>query len=482
MNLEKTVNEFKKQKILVIGDIMLDNYIFGEINRISPEAPIPIVKYINEISQPGGAANVCQNIESLGGKSVLIGTIGKDVSGEKTLTLLKKLGIKTNHIFTDTSKPTTVKTRIVSSNQQLLRIDQEENYYISTKTENKIIEKIKTVLSQLKPDAVIISDYGKGLLTKKILSTTIKICAKNKIFIGVDPKGNDFSKYKGVNFITPNQSEAEIASNIKIKDATSRAKCLNKIASITKADCVLITKGKDGITYKVNKQKINSLDAITKEVFDVTGAGDTFISNFVLSYLVTKSFDESAEIANKAAAISVTKFGASNITREELISLENKIDNKVLSADKLSEVIKKHKLKGEKIIFTNGCFDLFHFGHLSILSKSKKLGDILVVAINSDISVTKLKGKTRPIVDEINRSALLSSLEFVDYVVIFHEATPLKLIKQIKPNIITKGADYSKSNVVGKKFIEKYGGRIELIPLESGFSTTQIVKKIKNIN
>ncbi len=479
MNIQKITNEFRKQTIVVIGDIMLDNYIFGEIKRISPEAPVPVVKYNKETAFPGGAANVALNLDSLGAKTFIIGTIGKDSSGKKILAQLKKSGINTKYILADPAKTTTVKTRIVSSNQQVLRIDHEETIDINPKIESQIIKSIKSTLKNLRPDAVILSDYRKGILTNKILSETINICNKSKIFIGVDPKGKDFSKYKGVNLITPNQSEAELSTNINIKDEASQIDCINKIVNQTKADCVLITKGKNGISYKEKKQKIKSIEAIQKDVFDVTGAGDTFISSFILTYLSTGSYDKSAEFANKAAAVSVTKFGASKITQAELIAVENKIDSKILTADELSKVIHKQKKSGKKVVFTNGCFDLFHHGHLSILEKSKKLGDILVVAINSDNSVKKLKGKQRPIVNEKNRSALLSSLEFVNYVVVFEENTPLKLIKKIKPDVITKGKDYSKDSVVGGKYIESYGGSVELIPLEKGFSTTGIVKKIK---
>ncbi|MGH7884458.1 MAG: D-glycero-beta-D-manno-heptose-7-phosphate kinase [Thermodesulfobacteriota bacterium] len=482
MNIKDIVSKFKKHKILVVGDIMLDHYIFGKVDRVSPEAPVPVVKHEDELFSPGGAANVMLNLNSMGAKTALIGTVGKDKNGVKLLELIKNVGIRTDGIIVDKLKRTTLKTRIVSSNQQLLRIDREDKEEIDSETKNKVLQTTKNMFNKFNPNAVIISDYNKGLLTREIISTLISECKKQKIFIGIDPKGDDFSRYKGVNLITPNIKEAETASKIKINDESSLLKSINNILKQTKAGCVLITKGKSGISYKIKNKKMKSLPAEVKEVFDVTGAGDTFISAMVLSYLSTKSFDISSNIANKAAGISVTKFGATQITQNDLILSEHKLNNKIVEAKNLSEIIRKHKKTGKKIVFTNGCFDLFHHGHLTLLNKSKSLGDILIVAINSDSTVNRLKGNSRPIVNEKQRAALISSLEFVDYVTVFEEITPLKIIKTIKPDIITKGTDYNLNNVVGKEFVENYGGRVELIQLEKDFSTTSIVKKIKENN
>lgn len=473
------INKFQGKKVLVIGDIMLDHYIFGRVSRISPEAPVPVLNKESESFSPGGAANVSINLKSLGAHTSLIGIVGKDNYGKEILSRLKKSGVNCDHILLNDKKSTTVKSRIVSSSQQILRIDSEDTEYIESFFASGIVNSFKKHLKSFKPHAVIISDYSKGLLTKSVLSSIISECNKSGIFTAADPKGNDFTKYKGVNLITPNITEAEHASGIMIKDDAALLKAVKKIFSATKADCVLITMGSKGLSYKVKKNKLKSVSTDVKEVFDVTGAGDTFISAFVLTYLSTSSYDISAELANRAAGISVTKFGVAHLIPSELLS-DKESETKVTTLDKLSGIILKYKKENKKIVFTNGCFDLFHHGHLSILKKSKQIGDILIVALNKDESVKKLKGDSRPVVKEKERSEIISSLESVDHVLLFSEDTPLKIIKEIKPDYITKGSDYNKQEVVGKEFIESYGGKVVIIPLEKNLSTTKIIEKLKD--
>ncbi|NIP29050.1 MAG: D-glycero-beta-D-manno-heptose-7-phosphate kinase [Candidatus Dadabacteria bacterium] len=482
MNINSITPDFKNKNVMVIGDIMLDQYIFGKSERISPEAPVAIMKYKNESYSLGGAGNVALNIFELGAKPFLIGTIGNDDEGKKIKNIVDQSGLRSSGLFLNKNKPTTVKSRIISTNQQLLRIDKENTKSISKEIEEKIIKYVKKLIKNNRPNALILSDYRKGLLTDNLLKQLISLCKKNKIFIAVDPKGSNFQKYKGANLITPNLKETEVVYGGRIVNDINLNKAISVIKKQTECDCVVVTKGKEGISYKFNNSKIKSLSSNAKEVFDVTGAGDTFISAFTLAYVSSDSWDVAAKIANIAAGLIVTKLGAAQISQDEILN-EISTDlnfKKILSLKELTQELKKHKANGKTVVFTNGCFDLFHQGHLTILKKSKELGDILIVAINSDSSVKKLKGKPRPLTNEKFRANLLSSLDFIDYVTVFSEDTPLKVIKEIKPDILTKGSDYKKEDVVGKEFIESYNGKIVLIPLEKTFSTTNLINSIKN--
>ena len=446
-----------RKKITVIGDVMIDWYLHGESSRISPEAPVPVVNFRESKILLGGAANVANNLKHLEIEPFLIGAVGKDHFGFLLKEHLKEEKIKFN-LLSEKSFQTICKQRIMSSNQQLARVDYEQ-YFHSSKLSNIFNTFVKNIT---KTDLIIVSDYGKGTVfnARKLIQSARKL--KKKILI--DPKGKDFEKYKGANLITPNKSEFEniMGAVDSKKDLQKKAK---KMLEHLNLESLIVTLGSEGmyVLTKSNKKiQEKFLDAYPQEVFDVSGAGDTTISALGSALSEGKDIFSAAEFANLAASISVSKLGTSTVNKYEVDSLE---------ASKSS--------KEEVIVFTNGCFDIIHSGHLDLLKEARNYGDRLIVGLNSDKSISKIKGPERPIIDQSERKKILSALEFVDEVIIFNEKNPLKLIKKLKPSILVKGADYTKEQVVGGEFVESYGGEIKLVKLTKGKSSSKIINKLR---
>ena len=447
-----------KKKITVIGDVMIDWYLHGESSRISPEAPVPVVNFKESKFQLGGAANVANNLKHLEIEPFLIGAIGNDHFGSLLKEHLKAEKIKFN-LLTEKSFQTICKQRLMSSNQQLARIDYEK-YFHGSKLTNIFNTFIKNIA---KTDLIIVSDYGKGTIfnARKLIQSAKKL--KKKILI--DPKGKDFTKYKGANLITPNKSEFEnIMGKVDSKrDLANKAK---KMLEHLNLESLIVTLGSEGmyVLTKSNKKIIGDfINAYPQEVFDVSGAGDTTISALGAALSEGNDIFSAAEFANLAASISVSKLGTSTVSKDEVASLEASKGN-----------------KEQVIVFTNGCFDIIHSGHLDLLKEARSYGDKLIVGLNSDKSISKLKGPDRPIIGQSERKKILSALKFVDEVIIFNEENPLKLIKKLKPSILVKGADYTKEQVVGGEFVESYGGQIKLVKLVKGKSTSNIINKISS--
>ncbi len=447
-----------KKKITVIGDVMIDWYLHGESSRISPEAPVPVVKFKESKFQLGGAANVANNLKHLEIEPFLIGATGNDHFGSLLKEHLKAEKIKFN-LTSEKSFQTICKQRLMSSNQQLARIDYEQ-YFHGSKLTNTFNTFIKNIA---KTDLIIVSDYGKGTIfnARKLIQSAKKL--KKKILI--DPKGKDFAKYKGANLITPNKSEFEnIMGKVGSKrDLANKAK---KMLEHLNLESLIVTLGSEGmyVLKKSNKKIIGDfINAYPQEVFDVSGAGDTTISALGAALSEGNDIFSAAEFANLAASISVSKLGTSTVSIEEVTSLESSKGN-----------------KEQVIVFTNGCFDIIHSGHLDLLKEARSYGDKLIVGLNSDKSISKLKGPERPIIGQSERKKILSALKYVDEVIIFNEENPLKLIKKLKPSILVKGADYTKEQVIGGEFVESYGGQIKLVKLAKGKSTSNIINKISS--
>ena len=445
-----------KKKITVIGDVMIDWYLHGESSRISPEAPVPVVNFKESKFQLGGAANVANNLKHLEIEPFLIGAIGNDHFGSLLKEHLKAEKIKFN-LLSEKSFQTICKQRLMSSNQQLARIDYEQ-YFHASKLSNILNTFTKNIA---KTDLIIVSDYGKGTVSnaRKLIQSARKL--KKKIL--VDPKGEDFTKYKGANLITPNKSEFEnIMGKVgSKKDLENKAK---KMLEHLDLESLIVTLGSEGmyVLTKSNKKIIgNFINAYPQEVFDVSGAGDTTISALGAALSEANDIFSAAEFANLAASISVSKLGTSTVSKDEVTNLAASKSN-----------------KEQVIVFTNGCFDIIHSGHLDLLKEAKSYGDKLIVGLNSDKSVSKLKGPERPIIGQSERKKILSALKFVDEVIIFNEENPLKLIKKLKPSILVKGADYTKEQVVGGEFVESYGGEIKLVKLTKGKSSSKIINKL----
>ncbi|OGC12259.1 hypothetical protein A3K48_07380 [candidate division WOR-1 bacterium RIFOXYA12_FULL_52_29] len=477
-NLKKYIPGFSGKKILIIGDLMLDEHIWSTVSRISPEAPVPIADVKKTTHVPGGCGNVAANIAALGGTPYLIGLIGRDSSGEKLLSALKKLGISTNYVISDDVRPTILKSRIIAASQHVVRVDREDKSVLSPALTQLIVKRLRELIPRV--DAVIISDYEKGLVTKTICQAAVKFARANKKPIAVDPKGSDYGKYAGSTIITPNLREAIVASGIDINSDASLLAAGKIILQKAKSRYALITRGRDGMTLLDNKEA-KTFPAVPREVFDITGAGDAVIATLTLALSAGASLKEATLLSNFAGSVVVGKIGTAPCFREELeeaLAGHEPITKKIKTRQEIGPIAGNLKNEGVKVVFTNGCFDILHLGHVRYLREAKKLGDVLIVGVNSDKSVAALKGPSRPYVSEMERAEILASLEFVDYVIIFSELRPDNLIKAVAPNVHVKGGDYKIDDLPEKKIVESLGGKVVVIPPIKGRSTTNIVAKI----
>ncbi len=481
MNLD-IISKFETCKILVVGDLMIDEYLWGETDRISPEAPVQVVSIKNEDYALGGAGNVINNIVSLGAKVSAAGVIGVGRNGRFLRQKLNELGVDSGGIVQEHDRPTTQKTRIIASSQHVLRIDRETNKAISKSTLEKITQFIEAKIPGV--DVVLISDYGKGLITKPLLSRLMAAAKKYNRITVVDPKGLDFTKYSGASLLTPNKKEAALASGIEIVDESTLVQAGNKILETVRLDKLLITCGKDGmVLFEKNKAPYN-VKAESRQVYDVSGAGDTVLAVLGVALASDASFENSVILANTAAGIVVGKVGTATVSPQELASALTPYDASIALKHKrlpdMPVLIEELKKQNQRIILTNGCFDLLHVGHIMLFAASKQLGDILIVAIDDDDSVNKLKGPGRPVIRAKERVRILSALDSVDYVVVFASQDLQKLIEIIQPDVLTKGSNYASEEVLGRTRVEQLGGRVELIPIIENISSTRIINHIKN--
>ncbi len=468
------IRKFKNSFSAIIGDLMIDRYLIGETNRISPEAPIQVVELSSESFRLGGSANVAFNIKSFGHNVDIYGVIGNDENGRILKSELDKYNINSFGVIVLYDRPTTIKTRILARHQQISRFDLESKTNISQEIEDQILEQLEKNI--YKYSSILISDYAKGVVTIRLSQKIIELAKKYNISVFVDPKGKNYEKYRGAYLIKPNRKEALESFDNNISEIDKLGFLLLEKYNFDK---VIITLSEDGMKLFEKNGNLATIPTKGREVFDVTGAGDTVLSALAVSHNSQLNLLSAINFANSASAIVVSKVGTATASLDEIIELEerenNNIVNKALYPDEVLKAIEKAKNRGKKIIFTNGCFDILHSGHVTYLNKAKELGDILVLGLNSDNSVKRLKGESRPINNELDRAIVLSGLKAVDYIFIFEEDTPYELIKLIKPNILVKGGDYKNREVVGSDLVE----RVELIDFVEGKSTTAIIKKIE---
>ncbi|VEB26386.1 bifunctional heptose 7-phosphate kinase/heptose 1-phosphate adenyltransferase [Actinobacillus lignieresii] len=466
--------KFNNAKVLVLGDVMLDRYWFGATNRISPEAPVPVVKIQDIEERAGGAANVAMNIASLGVPVALHGLIGQDDAGRALDKLLNSHNIQ-NHCVALDSHPTITKLRILSRHQQLLRLDFEEGFHHVAS--DSLLAKLEQEITAY--GALILSDYGKGTLES--VQQMIQVARKAGVPTLIDPKGTDFERYRGATLLTPNMSEFEAVVGHCKNDDEIVEKGLKLIADF-ELTALLVTRSEKGMTLLRPNQAPFHLPTQAKEVYDVTGAGDTVISVLATAIADGRPYEEACYLANAAAGVVVGKLGTSTVTPTEL---ENAIHHReetgfgILAEDELKRAVEQAKQRGEKIVMTNGCFDILHPGHVSYLENARKLGDRLIVAVNTDESVKRLKGESRPINDLNARMAVLAGLASVDWVVPFAEDTPQRLIGEILPNLLVKGGDYKPEEIAGSQEVWANGGEVKVLNFENGCSTTNVIKKIQ---
>ena len=467
---------FQNARLLVIGDVMLDRYWHGAASRVSPEAPVPVVRVGNEENRPGGAGNVALNIAVLGSAARLIGIIGNDATGSELNSRLSAAGVYCDFLRSD-DKPTIAKLRVISQHQQLIRLDFEQPFAKPDVT--GLYQKAKALIDDAQ--ILVLSDYGKGALQG--IEQLIELGKSRNIPIIADPKGSDFEKYRGATLITPNLSEFEEVVGVSQNEKELVNKGLKLVTDLN-LEAILITRGENGMTLiRPNSPELH-LPARAQEVFDVTGAGDTVISVLASAMAAGDNLADATALANLAAGLVVGKLGTAAISGPELrraILAEQDSGRGVMTSEQLIFAVLDAKAHGEKIVFTNGCFDIIHAGHVGYLAKAKELGDRLIVAINDDDSVRRIKGAGRPINPVERRMAVLAGLEAVDWVVSFSEDTPEHLLQQLKPEILVKGGDYTLEQVVGGEYVKSYGGEVKALEFLDNCSTSAIVEKMKKV-
>jgi D-beta-D-heptose 7-phosphate kinase / D-beta-D-heptose 1-phosphate adenosyltransferase len=470
--------EQKSPKILVIGDLMIDQYLWGSCERISPEAPVQVINIYKDSEVLGGAGNVVNNLKKLGAEVDVLSVIGDCKTSVELKNLLNEIGVKNDYLIKQKDRIVSKKTRIIASQQQVVRYDRESTEDINSNSEKTLINYFSKIIKNY--EIILLSDYGKGVLTYHATRSLIKLANVNGIKVLVDPKGDDYSKYKDSYLLTPNKKEASEITKINIADKDTLLKAITKLKIELNLSISLITMSELGIA--IYDKELRVKPTITKEVFDVTGAGDTVLSSLGFAIACNSSIDEAVEFSNLAAGVVVSKIGSATATFNEIIEHESSLNKS--SSEKhiknFSEITKlsyDFKIKNRKIVFTNGCFDIIHSGHIQYLEKAKSLGDILIIGLNSDRSVSILKGNGRPINSQKDRAYILAALEAVDYVVIFDEETPYDLIKLINPNILVKGADYTNKKIIGKDIVDE----IVLVDFIEGKSSTEIIEKIKKV-
>jgi len=477
--LETVESRFKTRRVLVVGDLMLDRYLWGAVERISPEAPVPVVRLDHKTQVAGGAANVAANLRGLGCEVSVAGVIGADEDGRQLLELLQACGIETTAILSTPDRPTICKTRILGGRQQILRVDTEKTGELGADVKVQLLSAIEAQISNC--SAIILSDYGKGLLSDSVCQAIIRRGRELSIPTFVDPKGLHYEKYSGCDVISPNRLELAAATSTDQNNLELMLQRGEQLRSKLAIGHLAVTLGELGIAL-LESGGVHRFPALAREVFDVSGAGDTVIATASAAVASGLPLHESIRLANLAAGIVVGKLGTVPISRDELLAKlasagEASQEEKICSLEGLLKRSAQWHIAGQRIVFTNGCFDLLHVGHLALLEQAKREGDCLIVALNSDRSVRALKGAGRPIISEDARARIVAALPSVDAVVLFDEETPLNLICSVKPHVLVKGGDYSEEEVVGANEMKTWGGKVALIPLVEGSSTTEILKR-----
>ncbi len=470
---------FRDLRLLVIGDLMLDRYISGEVDRISPEAPVPILRHAQRYERAGGAANVAMNLAGLGCQAFLAGFWGADAEQAALASILERSAVDTLGVVS-TSMPTISKTRIVGRNQQLLRLDIESRDRPSAEDDHRLHERVSGLVPKV--NAVILSDYAKGVLTPELCRSVIHLARSHNIPVFADPKTPDFSKYSGATTVCPNLNELALATRIPVQQTADLLAAGQALATDFDLQFLTVTMSEKGIAI-LRPGAIERSPARAREVFDVSGAGDTVIATLAAGIAGGLPVSTAVDLANLAAGIVVGKTGTVPIAAHELVaeltpSSGVTAGEKILDLDRVAKRVAEWRASGETIVFTNGCFDLLHVGHITLLEDCRRFGSKLILGLNSDASVGRLKGPARPIVGERERARVMAALAAVDAVVLFGEDTPLELIRALSPDVLVKGGDYSIDTVVGHQEVLAAGGRVEIVPTVQGFSTTHILKKL----
>ena len=473
------VKKMADAQVLCIGDLMLDRFVYGTVERVSPEAPIPVVRVEQEETMLGGAGNVLRNIIALGARCTFISVIGRDDGGTKLTDLVAKLENVEAYLLREANRPSTIKTRFLAGGQQLLRADRETSALLSHSTEEDVRRSALEAIATC--DAVVLSDYGKGVLTENCIRDIIVRARVDGKPVIVDPKG-DFSRYRGATVVTPNSRELSEASGMATNGEEEIVCAARKLIADFDIGAMLVTRSQDGMSL-VDASEVEHVEVKSQEVFDVSGAGDTVVAAFAAALAVGIPRLDSVLLANLAAGIVVGKVGTAAVYGDDLVNAvrnqnHHEVDSKIVTETVALEKVQEWRRRGERVGFANGCFDLLHPGHISLLRQARASCDHLVVGLNSDSSATRLKGEGRPVQNENARSRVLSSLSAVDLVVVFSDDTPINLIQLLMPDVLVKGSDYEENEVVGADIVKNNGGAVLLATIEQGYSTTDTIARI----
>ncbi len=484
-DLVPLVHALGKPTVVVVGDAMLDRYVFGSVTRISPEAPIQVLKVVREEERPGGAASVAINLHALGADVRLVGFTGKDGAARRLTHLLENEACNVDGLVSVAGRFTTLKTRMVAGraagHQQILRVDREDAHAYEEADEDRLVAAFEKELHGA--DCVILSDYAKGVLSTRVTRAVIRLARDRGLPVVVDPKGLDFERYRGATVVTPNRKEAREATGHDVTaDTDSIARAGRILLEMAGVDNVVITLDKDGVSLVDGAGNVRHVPTTPREVYDVSGAGDVVTAVLGLALGDGRELYEALLLANVAAGVECGKVGAVPITRDEVLAALGAVPeahSRVIEIDELLRALKPVRQAGREIVFTNGCFDILHAGHVRYLQRAREQGEVLVVGLNDDDSVRRLKGPERPHNNQDDRAEILASLGCVDYVVHFSEDTPHELVKAVQPDVLVKGEDYREKVVVGSDVVEARGGRVVLVPLLTGRSTTGLVERIR---
>ncbi len=475
------VETLRNAEVLCVGDIILDHFHYGSVERISPEAPVPVLRVEREDAMLGGAGNVARNLLALGAGLNFVSVIGEDHAGEEIRKLFGDLGITNPELIVDDERPTAVKIRFVAGSQQVLRADKEVIAPLRSEIRAQVLEAAGKALKRCQ--VLVLSDYGKGVLDDGVATELIARAQEMGCAVVVDPKGADFSLYRGASVITPNRRELGDAAGMPTNSENGIVAACRRLIADCGAGAVLATRGRDGMTLVTAGGEVFHLVTEARDVFDVSGAGDTVAATLAAALAAGAKLSKAAALANVAAGIVVAKVGTAAAYADDVIGALRHQDlsiakAKIMGSRPALDRVQSWRQVGQKIGFTNGCFDLLHPGHVSLLTKAKEACDRLVVGLNDDASVTRLKGADRPIQTDAARAAVLASLASVDMVVIFAEDTPMEIIEALRPDLMVKGADYAPDKVVGADYVESYGGRVMLVELEPGYSTSATISRM----
>jgi D-beta-D-heptose 7-phosphate kinase/D-beta-D-heptose 1-phosphate adenosyltransferase len=479
LTLFEVLDRCAGREVWVVGDLMLDEYVQGPVDRISPEAPVAVVRVRDVEYRLGGAANVARQVAMLGGRAVLGGRIGDDDAGRRVLTECARAGIDTRGIVIDSARRTTRKLRVLGHGQHMLRLDWEDPQPCAQADSAQLLQQLQ---AGRRPDVIILSDYAKGVLTDAAIAALVAAAENHGCPVLVDPKRRDLVAYRGASVLTPNLAELSAASGSALDpdDWVAIAAAALPFIRAADLDAMVVTLSERGMLLVAADGSQRHIPAVRRAVADVTGAGDTVVAVLAVTLAGGAAIEQAMQIANVAAGLAVGEVGAVAIEIERLRNALTALPGgKVLGREELATRAAGWRVAGKRIVFTNGCFDLLHAGHLSLLQEAARQGDVLVLAINSDESVRRLKGPDRPIVPALERAEMLAALSFVDAVTIYPEDTPLETLRSVRPHVLVKGQDYTPATVVGREIVEADGGRVALVPLVAEKSTTALVNRIR---